>query len=94
MNSAARPQNSPIDLPPSLSPSSDTPTTTKDHGSQSRNASIPSRAASMTVEIGLKSQAKASPIHLKKSSIGSWMAGSQLRGQSPNSVFASEAASE
>ena len=70
MNRTAEPQNSPSHLPPSRSPSIDAAATTKGQGSQSRNASIPARPASMKSETGLKNQAKASPVHPKKSSIG------------------------
>ena len=71
MNSVAAPQNRPSHMPPSLSPNIDTAATTKGQGSQSRNVSIPARPVSMTSEIGLKNQAKVSPIHSNKLSIGS-----------------------
>ena len=86
MNSAPAPENSPSRQPPSLSPRIVPAATTTGQGSHSRNASIPASPASMTSEIGSKNQAKLSPTHSKKPSIGSWMGSSQLPGQLPKSV--------
>ena len=70
MNRVAAPQSSPSHLPPSLNPNNDAAAATKGQGSQSRNVSIPARPVSMTLEIGLKNQAKVSAVHSKMSSIG------------------------
>ena len=94
MNKTATPLNSPSHRPTSMNPNIDAEATTKGQGSQSRNVSMPASPASMTSDMGLKNQAKASPIHSKKTSIGSCMGSSQFRGQSPNSVGAFVVASE